>query len=69
MTKELITIRKILEDFEFNFQTEGFTNREELIYMPLNYILDDYLEMYSMLCDIQRILDKMEREAKEDNEL
>lgn len=68
MIKELIMIKKILEDSELDFRVKGMTSHEELIYMPLNYILDDYLEMYAMLWDIQRIFDKMEREVK-DNEL
>lgn len=64
MSKELIMIKKILEDSDIDFRMEGHTNYEEIIYMPLNYILEDYNEMYAMLWNIQRIFDKMEREVK-----
>lgn len=69
MSKELITIKKILEDSDIDFRMKVPSNYEDIIYIPLNYILDDYVEMSSMLWDIQRIFDKMEREEGENNEL
>jgi hypothetical protein len=64
-TRELSEIKKILDDSEMDFRMHVPTNNEELIYMPLNYILDDYLEMIDMLWDIQRIIDEMKGEHNE----
>ena len=64
-TRELSEIKKILDDSEIDFRMNVPSNNEELIYMPLNYILDDYLEMIGILWDIQRIIDKMKGEDNE----
>lgn len=64
-TRELSEIKKILDDSEMDFRMNVPSNNEELIYMPLNYILDDYLEMIGMLWDIQRIIDNMKGEHNE----
>lgn len=69
MIKELITIKKILEDSEIDFRIKVPSNYEDLIYMPLNYILDDYVEMSAMLWDIQRIIDKMIQEGDENKNI
>ena len=64
-TRELVTIKKILDDSEIDFRMKVPSNYEDIIYIPLNYILDDYVEMSCMLWDIQRIIDKMEGENNE----
>lgn len=60
-------IDQILKCSDLDFSMKEGAKRENVEYIPLNYILDDYIEMFKMLSEIKEIIDKMMLEDEKIN--
>ncbi len=59
-------IKQIIDCSSLDFKMKQFVTSENLMeYEVINEILEDYIEMFNMLSDIQEIIDKMIPEEDE----
>jgi len=57
-------IKEILDCLEIDFSMKSCV-RDNVSYIPLNYLLDDYVDMFNSLADIKEIIDRMVQEEDE----
>ncbi len=62
-------IKQILDCSELDFSVKEGSKRECVECIPLNYILDDYTEMFKMLSDIKDVIDKWVQEEDENKNI
>ena len=66
MLYELYRIEQILKNSDFDFSMKSlYTDSEDVSYLPLNCILEDYVDMFHMLCDISELINTIIHEEDE----
>lgn len=61
-------IKQILDCSDFDFSMKSCV-RDNVSYLPLNYILDDYVDMFNSLADIKEIIDRMVQDNDENKNI